>query len=173
MVSKSDAWEFDVVRDGGCSAAFPKLYSDVDEMVSRRKDYRIAKADKDSVGGGAPDICQQSDDTQWRTVHHICRRTRCLSVARFCDIACDKPCKWWPNPTELDSPNCEFRVYVGDLAGQITNNDTLWVHTKHIESDADLSWLMSDCGMYDWPEAMIRSDSKPPCDTKAIEEQVP
>lgn len=44
VVSKSDAWEFDVVRDGGCSAAFPKLYSNVDEMVSRRKDNSHSKS---------------------------------------------------------------------------------------------------------------------------------
>lgn len=52
-------WRFDPVRDGDdyglshrqCSAAFPKLYNDVDEMISRRQANHIAKADFDSVEG--------------------------------------------------------------------------------------------------------------------------
>ena len=53
------SWEFDAAPDGDdyglsdrqCAAAFPKLYGDIDEMVSRRELNHVAKADFDSVEG--------------------------------------------------------------------------------------------------------------------------
>ena len=51
------SWEFGAARDGDdyglsdrqCAAAFPKIYGDIDEMVSRRKFFHVAKADLNSV----------------------------------------------------------------------------------------------------------------------------
>ena len=49
-------WEFQVERDGEnydltdeqCSAAFPKLYTEIDKAVARRKDKHITKEELDS-----------------------------------------------------------------------------------------------------------------------------
>ena len=174
----SSTWKFDVVRDGDkyglsphqCSAAFPKLYGDIDEMVSRRKANPIAKADFDSVEGDhvrssiramihngelyiiSDDGLAELQSRGFATLHAI---NRALLA--------------YPNRARL--PDCEFRVYVGDSAGQ--GNDTLWVYTKPMDSDSENLWLMPDFGMYDWPEAMIGSYTKSRRDMRAVEEEIP
>lgn len=171
------SWEFDAVRDGDdyglsdrqCSAAFPKLYADIDEMVSRRELNHVAKADFDSVEGDhvgssiramihRGELYIISDDgladyqsRGFATLHAINR-----ALMAYTDRA--------------QLPNCEFRIYVGDMA---QGDDTLWVYTKPVESDTENLWLMPDFGMYDWPEAMIGSYIKSRRDMRVIEEEVP
>ena len=174
-----DTWQFDVIRDGDnyglsdsqCSAAFPKLYSDVDEMMSRRQTNHIAKEDFDSVKG------DHLQDSVRAMIHngelYIISGDgfgRIYSRAFATMHAINRALLAYPNRVEL--PNCEFRVYVGDkFAGQ--GSHTLWVYTKPIDSDTDSLWLMPDFGMYDWPEAMIGSYTKSRRDMRAIEEEVP
>ena len=172
------AWDFDVVRDGDdyglsdsqCSAAFPKLYSDVDEMVSRRRQNHIAKADFDAVEG----------DHVKRSIRAMIHNGELYIISDdglakvqsrgFATLhAINRALLAYPNRARL--PNCEFRVYVGDFAGR--GNDTLWVYTKPISSAAENLWLMPDFGMYDWPEAMIGSYTKSRRDMMAVESEVP
>lgn len=171
-------WEFDAVRDGEnyglshmqCSTAFPKLYCDVDEMVSRRNANHITKADFDAVEGDhvsysiramihSGELYIISDDG---LAYYQSRGFATLHAINRALLA-------YPDRAQL--PNCEFRIYIGDLAGQ--GNDTLWVYTKPMESDTDNLWLMPDFGMYDWPEALIGSYTKSRRDMRAIEEEVP
>ena len=117
-------WEFDAARDGDdyglsdrqCAAAFPKLYGDIDEMVSRREFSHVAKADFDPVEGDhvaksrramiyTGDSYVISDDgladfqsRGFATLHAI---NRALLT----------------HPHRVQLPNCEFRIYVGDTAG--------------------------------------------------------
>ena len=174
----SDTWEFDVVRDGDnyglshsqCSAAFPKLYSDVEEMVSRRSSKHIAKADFDSIE-------EEHVRNSIRAMIHNGELyiisddgLAALQSRGFATLhAINRALLTYPDRARL--PNCEFRVYAGDLAGQ--ESGALWVYTKPIASDSDNLWLMPDFGMYDWPEAMIGSYTKSRRDMRAIEEVVP
>ena len=172
------AWKFDVRRDGDnyslsprqCAAAFPKLYSDVEEMVSRRKGNPITKVEFDSVEGEHVmnsvramihdgELYVVSDDGMANTQSRGFATLHAINRALLA----------YPDRARL--PNCEFRVYVGDIADQ--GNDTLWVYTKHIDSEADNLWLMPDFGFYDWPEAMIGSYTKSRRDIRAVEEEVP
>lgn len=173
-----NTWQFDVVRDGDnyglsdsqCSAAFPKLYGDIEEMTSRRQTNHIAKEDFDSVKG------DHVRDSVRAMIHngelYIISGDgldRVYSRGFATMHAINRALLAYPN--RVDLPNCEFRVYVGDLVGQ--GSDTLWVYTKPIDSDTDTLWLMPDFGMYDWPEAMIGSYTKSRRDMMAIEEEVP
>lgn len=174
----TDTWQFDVTRDGDdyglsdsqCSAAFPKLYSDVDEMMSRRQTNHITREDFDSVEGdhGRFSIRAMIHDGDLYIIsgdglHGV--QSRGFATMH----AINRALLAYPSRVQL--PNCEFRVYVGDKAGQ--GSDTLWVYTKPIESDTDSLWLMPDFGMYDWPEAMIGSYAKSRRDMMAVEEEVP
>ena len=171
-------WEFDVVRDGDnyglsdsqCSAAFPKLYSDVDEMVSRRENNHISRTDFDSVEG---DHVQKSIRAMIHNGELYIVSDDGLAALQsrgFATLhAINRALLTYPDRAQL--PNCEFRVYVGDFAGQ--GGDTLWVYTKPVESDTENLWLMPDFGMYDWPEAMIGSYTKSRRDMRAVEEEVP
>ena len=171
-------WNFDVDRDGDdyglshtqCATAFPKLYSDIDEMVSRRKDRHLTKEDFDSV---------EDDATSIRAMVHSGElyiiadggltglQSRGLATVH----AIDRALLAYPARTRL--PNCEFRLYVGDSAHQ--RRDTLWVYTKPMDSLAgnNNSWLMPDFGMYGWPEAKIGSYAQSRRDMRAVEEAVP
>ena len=172
------AWKFDVTRDGDnyglspsqCSAAFPKLYTDIEEMVSRRRSNHISKAHFDSVEGDhvnfsiramiyngglyivADDGRADFQSRGFATLHAI---NRALLA--------------YPDRAQL--PNCEFRVYLADYAG--SGEDSLWVYTKPISLETENLWLMPDFGMYDWPEAMIGSYSKARRDMRVVEEEVP
>ena len=173
-----NTWEFDVRRDGDnyglshsqCSTAFPKLYSDIDEMVARRNNNRIAKAEFDSVDG---DHVTSSIRTMvYDDELYIIRDDGLakLQSRGFATLhAINRALLAFPDRTRL--PNCEFRINVGDYAGQ--GNDSLWVYTKPMDLETENLWLMPDFGMYDWPEAMIGSYTKSRRDMRAIEEEVP
>ena len=171
-------WQFDTARDGDnyglsdrqCAAAFPKLYSDIDEMVSRRELNHIAKANFDAVEG----------DHVAKSIRAMVYRGELYVISDdgledfqsrgFATLhAINRALLTYPDRGQL--PNCEFRIYVGDMAGH--GNDSLWVYTKPIESETENLWLMPDFGFYDWPEAMIGSYTKSRRDMRVVEEEVP
>lgn len=171
-------WKFDAARDGDdyglsdrqCGAAFPKLYGDIDEMVSRRESNHIAKADFDSVEG----------DHVAKSIRAMIYRGELYLISDdgladfqsrgFATLhAINRALLTYPDRGQL--PNCEFRIYVGDMAG--LGDDSLWVYTKPIESETENLWLMPDFGFYDWPEAMIGSYTKSRRDMRVVEVKVP
>lgn len=160
---ESNTWEFDVGRDdedyglsnAQCSAAFAKLYCDVNEMVPRRKTNHTAKADMASV------ITEHQVSAIRAVIHNgelyiISDDGLAVYQSRgFATLhAINRALLAYPDRARL--PNCECRLYIGDLVDQITSNDTLWVSTKRIGSDTNLLWLMPDFGIYDRPEANDR-----------------
>ena len=172
----TDSWKFDVDRDGDnyglshsqCSTAFPKLYGDIDDMVSRRKTSHVAKEDFDSVVDDGNSIRAMIHSGELYIIAD--GGLTGLQSRGFATVhAIDRALLAYPARARL--PNCEFRLYVGDFAGQ--GDDTLWVYTKPVDSDAENLWLMPDFGMYAWPEAMIGSYTNSRRDMRAVEEKVP
>ena len=175
-VVHSDAWEFDVDQDGDnfglshsqCSTAFPKLYDDIDEMVSRRKTSHVAKEDFDSVKDDRSSIRAMIHSgelyiiTDGGLTGHQSRGFATVHAINRALLAF---------PARARLPNCEFRLYAGDNPGE--RDDTLWVFTKSIDSVTDNLWLMPDFGMYGWPEAKIGSYTQSRRDMRAVEEAVP
>ena len=171
-------WEFDAARDGDnyglsdrqCASAFPKLYGDIDEMVSRRQSNHIAKADFDSVKGDH--VAKSIQAMIYRGELYVISDDGLADFQSrgFATLhAINRALLTYPDRGQL--PNCEFRIYVGDMAG--LGDDSLWVYTKPIESETENLWLMPDFGFYDWPEAMIGSYTKSRRDMRVVEEEVP
>lgn len=152
------SWTFDASRDARdfalsdeqCSAAFPKLYTDINRMVQRYQNKPITKKQIDSqplefprvkamIFDGELIVLSEGGLSENRNLASLHAIQRALTALR---------------PSErVQVPNCEFVLHAGDKPDP---GEVVWGYTKIVgEPEFEQSWLMPDFGFYTWAEVKV------------------
>ena len=155
----TNTWTFNTRRDAEnyglsdeqCTAAFPKLYTDIEHMKSKFQNRRISKADIDAVSHGWS-IRLMIYEGQLYVIGGLgLHRPMTRGMASLHSI--NQALIAYPARRSL--PNIEAVLYTDDDAS-IEGPGPLWTYTKNAaEPKFDEMWLAPDFGFYAWPEPKI------------------
>ena len=176
----SASWTFDPAKDGEnygladaqCSAAFPKLYSSIHEMVERHAENPIRAKDLDGKMTGenavtAPvkamiyegELFVVSDEGM--TDYYGTRLFATLDALHRALVS-------YPDRAQL--PNCEFVISWGDKPAL---GVPVWGYTKKDTEEYYDTWLMPDFGFFSWPEPKTGAYTEVRRAMRKMEEDLP
>lgn len=181
----SSSWTFNTARDADdyglsdaqCSAAFPKLYGEIDKTLALFNNNHITQEQLDSQDLNGPkyramiydgELYLLSDGGFTGDPPH--RGMATLHAINRALVAI-------PPKDRKQLPNCEFIAFLQDHTTMYGHDKEAspvsWAYTKQDTDIYKNVWLMPDFGFFDWPEAMTGSWTQARRSIMDVENSIP